>query len=126
MRSSSFVVLLLLAYFLYTMQDEIEDLILVPINATKISTVQTELHSIAKIIRLDILGNDLPSNMASNFEGYLQKKMKSNRQDPSLDHWGEPYQIIEDANEFIIWSNGPDKEMNTDDDIEITVPKTPR
>ena len=108
------------------MQDEITDLILVPINATKISTVQTELNSIKKVIHLDILSNDLPANITTDFSGYIRSKMKSNRNDPALDHWRQPYQIVEESTEYIIWSNGPDKEIDTNDDIEVSVNKNPR
>ena len=116
----------LLAYFMYDMQDELKDIVLVPINVTKVATTQSELSSIKKVMYLDILAGEVPTDLTTNFPTYLRTRLKSNRSDPSLDYWKEEYQISEEQTEYIVWSNGPDREMNTDDDIEITISKTPR
>ena len=106
-----------------TQQEEIMKMIETPINIARVAAVQAELSNIRKLVRLDMITDNLPRNFERHFEDYVRKYMESEGRDTSIDFWGNPYQMEEFDDEYQFWSYGPDGIDDTEDDIWTTLKK---
>ena len=106
-----------------TQQEEILALIETPINIARVAAVQAELSNIRKLVRLDMITDNLPRNFERNFSDYVRKYMDSEGRDTSIDFWDNPYQVEEYDDEFQFWSYGPDGIDDTEDDIWTSLKK---
>ena len=106
-----------------TQQEEILAMMETPINIARVAAVQSELANIKKMVRLDMIGDQVPQNLERNFSDYVRKYMESEGRDTSLDFWGNPYQMAEWDDEYQFWSYRPDGVDATEDDIWVSLKK---
>ncbi len=106
-----------------TQQEEILAMIETPINIARVAAVQAELSNIRKLVRLDMITDNLPRNFERHFSDYVRKYMESEGRDTSIDFWGNPYQMAEYDDEFQFWSYGPDGIDDTEDDVWMSLKK---
>ncbi len=106
-----------------TQQEEILAMIETPIDIARVAAVQAELSNIKKLVRLDMITDNLPRNFERQFSDYVRKYMESEGRDTSIDFWGNPYQVAEYDDEFQFWSYGPDGIDDTEDDVWTSLKK---
>jgi hypothetical protein len=106
-----------------TQQEEIMAMIETPINIARVAAVQAELSNIRKLVRLDMITDNLPRNFERQFSDYVRRYMESEGRDTSIDFWGNPYQMEEYDDEFQFWSYGPDGIDDTEDDVWMSLKK---
>ncbi len=108
----------LLAGGVYKGKDKIKDIANYPV---KMGT-QMELTNIARILRLDSIDESWP--YPDEFSEYLRSSMKKKKgRDMANDLWGNKYILIDKDQELIVVSGGPDGQIETRDDMKITVQK---
>jgi hypothetical protein len=106
-----------------TQQEEIMAMIETPINIARVAAVQAELSNIRKLVRLDMITDNLPRNFERKFQDYVRQYMESEGRDTSIDFWGNPYQMQEYDDEYQFWSYGPDGIDDTEDDVWTALKK---
>ena len=106
-----------------TQQEEIMAMIETPINIARVAAVQAELSNIRKLVRLDMITDNLPRDFERKFSDYVRKYMESEGRDTSIDFWDNPYQMEEYDDEYQFWSYGPDGIDDTEDDIWTSLKK---
>ena len=106
-----------------TQQEEIMAMIETPINIAGVAAVQAELSNIRKLVRLDMITDNLPRDFERKFSDYVRKYMESEGRDTSIDFWDNPYQMEEYDDEYQFWSYGPDGIDDTEDDIWTSLKK---
>ncbi len=80
----------------------------------QIDTARTDAQSIRSAVQLYLMDhNDCPSNAQDLQEGgYLDRSKRA------TDPWDEPFRIECEGDEIYVLSAGPDKQWDTEDDIE--------
>jgi hypothetical protein len=106
-----------------TQQEEIMAMLETPINIARVAAVQAELSNIRKLVRLDMITDNLPRNFERKFQDYVRQYMESEGRDTSIDFWGNPYQMQEYDDEYQFWSYGPDGIDDTEDDVWTSLKK---
>jgi hypothetical protein len=102
-------------------KDKIEMQIRKVTDLARIVGVQQEVNSIAKMIYLDSLEDNVITE--NQFIDYVKTHMRSkagtHRSDTSKDLWGTVYRLEmnKDARSFKVLSAGPDKQVGSGDDI---------
>ena len=98
--------------------EEGDDLINTIINTVQVVVTEIDMNEIAKLVTLEsTLGRELPTSY--NLQEWLDERMDCNEKSCGEDHFGNTYRIREDGDNFIIISDGPDGEPDTEDDIEV-------
>lgn len=90
------------------------------LTATTVVATQQEVNDLAKIVYLDVIGENRPK--PEDFQSYVRKNMLAKNNSPrdtSQDMWGTPYGLAYDEKNAVLYviSAGPDKAYNTTDDI---------
>lgn len=81
-------------------------------------SVQKDIASIAEQVREHTAtGERLPD--PRNFQDFLLR----NRMAGSMDPWGTPYYLLIRADSIVVGSAGPDREVETDDDLLAAAPR---
>ncbi|MEM9067412.1 MAG: type II secretion system protein GspG [Myxococcota bacterium] len=80
----------------------------------QVDTARTDAQSIRSAVQLYLMdNNDCPSSAEDLQEGgYLDRSKRA------TDPWDEPFQIECEGDEIYVLSSGPDKQWNTEDDVE--------
>ena len=122
---SKLLPLLTIGFFGYYQSETIQDVVEGPVDIVKVVVTHFELASFRRMIVLQLTTNSLPGHFPQHFDQYLRQNFHSNFRDIAYDYWEEPYQAQKQDNEYVLWSNGPDLEIDTEDDIEIYVSTKP-
>jgi hypothetical protein len=87
-----------------------------------VRTVATvhELSILKRAYLLDVIGGVNTADLDG--AGYANRRLLTNDRSASVDLWGNPYQLDVGARQVRFWSNGPDGNRNTVDDIEVILP----
>jgi len=77
-----------------------------------------QLKSISHYLKLKTLsGEEIPLFDDKNFKKFLMENMDGAAGVNHLDPWGQPYSLTTKNSKAIVVSAGPDKKLQTDDDI---------
>ena len=77
-----------------------------------------EMQSILKAMIME----EAIDNPPEDFTAFLKKNLKSMGNTQHVDSWGSPYELWEDHDgTLLIVSCGPDKECETEDDLEVAL-----
>ena len=90
------------------------------INAAKTIATQSDLNEIGRAISIYSTmegGGGMPDE--ATFNTWLEKNIRCGGKSCGEDHFGNPYRLKRDGKIYYIYSNGPDGEPNTEDDIEV-------
>lgn len=92
-------------------------------HVSRSMAVQTEVNLIARALKLEAFEGPLPETPEA-FAEFVRKHISSAAgitRDPSIDMWGTPYALVASARGARVFSLGPDKQPNTDDDVVAEV-----
>lgn len=80
---------------------------------TKISTTQSEMSAIKKLL---VLEEAATGSIPQNWEDVIRSQMDAGDRDPCVDVWGTFYSVWVE-NDVTVGSAGPDASFDTEDDI---------
>lgn len=89
-------------------------------HVSRSMAAQTEVNLIAKTLRLHTLEGEPAPQTEEEFAQFLRENLKlpdTVKRDPALDMWGSPYVFDQGAARARVLSLGPDKALNTTDDV---------
>jgi len=91
------------------------------LNFTRTQVTLFEMSNMGRQLRLAQLHDHAPAH-EQDFEAFLLEEFEQQEErDVTRDHWGEPYTLDIQPDRFLIVSNGPDRELNTEDDLRVSV-----
>ena len=84
----------------------------------KIKIVKAQIKSISNFLKLRATSDDSPPRLNNNnFQTFLINNMDGPISSRSQDPWSQPYRVSYSKHLMIITSTGPDRILNTSDDI---------
>lgn len=105
---------------LYKNQDKFKKIL----DFYTIAGVQIEMSNICKVIQLDSIDGEAPSDDPARFAEFIRQNIKSQNgsgnRDFSKDMWGSSYKLELKKRVATVVSAGPDKKFGTEDDIRAS------
>lgn len=104
----------------YKNQDKINQ----ALNFFTVASVQVEMSNICKVIKLDSIDGEVPSDDPEKFAQYVRANIKAQNgaqgRDYSKDMWNIPYKLELKNRVATVVSAGPDQKFNTKDDVRAS------
>ena len=104
----------------YKNQDKIKQ----ALNFFTVASVQVEMSNICKVIKLDSIDGEIPSEDPEKFAAFIRANIKAQNgaegRDFSKDMWNTPYRLEIKKRVATVISAGPDQKFNTKDDVRAT------
>ncbi|MGZ3691639.1 MAG: hypothetical protein ACXVAX_09055 [Pseudobdellovibrio sp.] len=100
------------------------DKIKLALNFFTVAGVQVEMSNICKVIKLDSIDGQIPSEDPEKFAAYVRANIKTQDGKPgrdfSKDMWNTPYKLEIKGRIATVVSAGPDKQFGTKDDVRAS------